>query len=331
MLRVRQAAKFLGKSGIDFLITLLLYFLFRVTGHTVLAVLAWIALIPPGIIIVIRLLRFLQRNALWSVRNRLLFAYGLMGVLPIILLFLLVGLGTWAAINELAIYLATSELNRRLASLNGAIDAVRTLPPNYRDYAAPEIVKGFSHTFPKLSLYITDASGEHRYPPTARELHVPAEWGNTNGLLVLDHHFYGWAHYKSGNQEITALAPLSDEMIENLVPHLGAISLFEDPKEKNPSGKPLGDEAAAAGSFKETVFGTPSNPDVKFSATGPPHTTPAARVSFRCPDVVAGDVAPSPPGRAEPDVRRGDLDLLAPFGGIGQHLHRYGIPARRSV
>ena len=46
---------------------------------------------------------------------------------------------------------------------------------------------------------------------------------------------------------MVALAPLSDEMIENLVPNLGAISLFESPKDVQ-----RGVDPAAAGSFRAT-------------------------------------------------------------------------------
>ena len=112
--RVRQVAKFLGKSGIDFLVTLLFYLAFYFTGHGALAFLAFLALIPPAIILVFRGLRYVQRNSLWSLRNRLLFVYGLIGFLPMLLLFVLAGLGAWALMNELAIYLARSALDRRL-------------------------------------------------------------------------------------------------------------------------------------------------------------------------------------------------------------------------
>jgi len=264
MLRLKEVAKFLGKSGIDFLITLGLYFLFRVTHHNALALVAWLALIPPGFIILFRILRFAHRNALWSVRNRLIFAYGLMGVLPVVLLFTLVALGAWAMLNELAIYLASSELDRRIGSLNAAIDAVRGFPLDRRAIAAAEIEHGFSHEFPNLRLYLNDASGQHRYPPDSPALNIPSGWQNVNGLLVLDHHFYGWAHYSGNGEEIAALAPLSDETVENLVPHLGAISLFENPDEKGVGGQP-----AAAGSFRETVVGSSSNPDVKFNFDNP--------------------------------------------------------------
>ncbi|MBV8570914.1 MAG: PP2C family protein-serine/threonine phosphatase [Acidobacteriaceae bacterium] len=287
MSRLRQVAKFLGKSGIDFLITLALYFIFHWTRHGLLALLAWLALIPPAIIILVRVFRYIKRNALWSVRNRLLFAYGLMGILPILLLFILVGLGSWALINELAIYLASSELNRRLESLTEAVQLIRDLPPNSLMSAAPEIEKGFSHAFPHLALYVFDKTGQHRFPPDSPVLNVPPGWQNVHGLLVFDHRFYGWAHYTGSDREITVLAPISDETVENLVPNLGEISLLEGPEESKAEGGDL----ASAGSFRSIDTGSAKNPDVKFTVSdssmgvtpAPGKHLPPAAFSFDIP------------------------------------------------
>jgi hypothetical protein len=108
MSRVRQAAKILGKSGIVFLILLVLYFIFSLSGHGVLAAFMFLALLPPTAILIFRGFRWVKQHSLWSLRNRLLVVYGLIGVLPILLLFTLVGRGIWALTDELAIYLATS-------------------------------------------------------------------------------------------------------------------------------------------------------------------------------------------------------------------------------
>jgi phosphoserine phosphatase RsbU/P len=229
MPRVREITRWLGKSGISFLVALALFFLFRFTDLGLLAFLDALVLIVLGAILIVRALRVIQRHSLWSVRNRLLFVYSLIGVLPILLLFVLVGLGAWALINELAIYLASSALDRRIDSVQGAVDALHKLPPNSRAAAAPEIAKAFCQTFPGFRLYLRDETGAHKYPPDSPPLQVPPEWKDVQGLLVLDSHFYGWAHYIDSTKEITAVAPLTDAMVENLVPHLGIIALVETP------------------------------------------------------------------------------------------------------
>ncbi len=261
MSRVREVARRLGKTGIAFLIALLLCVVFYFTGHGELLALDVLALIPLVAIVGFRALRSLRRNSLWSVRNRLLFVYGLFGVLPILLLFALVGLGAWALMNELAIYLASSALDRRLDSVNSAVEALRDMPATQRPYAAPEIIKAFGHALPGITFYVKDETGDHRYPPEAPPLDVPPGWKNVDGLLVLNSHFYGWAHFIDSKEEITALAPLSNEMVENLVPHLGVIALVETHEKHN------NEVPASAGSLNITDNSNKSSkhPDLKFT------------------------------------------------------------------
>ena len=101
--RLRKITQTLGAVGITFLITLALALLFYFTGQGGLLFIDILVLIPFAIILTVR---YAKRRPLWSLRNRLLFVYGLFGVLPVLLLFVLFGLATWAVTSELAIYLA---------------------------------------------------------------------------------------------------------------------------------------------------------------------------------------------------------------------------------
>src|SRR5580658_9291817 len=132
MTAVRQALARLGKSGIAFLLTLALYSAFYLTERVVQAFFTLFLLVPLGAIVTFRALRYVQRHSLWSVRNRLLFVYGLIGVLPILLLLALAALSFWGLTNDLAIYLATSALERKLDPLNGAVDGLSRLSPEQR-------------------------------------------------------------------------------------------------------------------------------------------------------------------------------------------------------
>src|SRR5947209_18215740 len=104
MFEVRQIARRLGKTGIIFLIALLLYPIFYFLGWTALLVIDFLVMAPVGSFLVFRGLRFIQRNALWSLRNRLLCVYGLLGFLPIVLLICMSLLTGWTLMSELAIY-----------------------------------------------------------------------------------------------------------------------------------------------------------------------------------------------------------------------------------
>jgi sigma-B regulation protein RsbU (phosphoserine phosphatase) len=260
----RQAAKQLGISGTAFVVVLALFVLFYFIGKGTWAFLCALVLFPLVCILLFRGFRLLQRHGLWSVRNRLLLVYGLIGVLPLFLVVVLIGLGAWAFTTELAIYLANSALDRRLSTIEYCVEGLRRLPRDQQLTDAPEVLKNFTGPLPGLRVYIVDANGQHSFPSDSPALRLPPGWKNVHGLLVLDGRFYGWAHYSGEGQEIAALAPLSNDLVENLVPNLGAISLFEDPKDKQTGGRP-----ASAGSLQATDTGTESNPDFKVGFTEP--------------------------------------------------------------
>src|SRR5579875_3799003 len=260
MSRVRQLVKQLGKSGTAFVILVALWVIFYLTGQDAAMVLSFLALIPLAAILAFRAFRFARHHTLWSVGNRLLFVYGLFGVLPLLLLFALVGLGAWALMDELAIYLASSALDRYIEGIKSSVETVRQLPVNQRPLAVPEVAKAFQHSYPGRGLELKDADGEHQYPLGTPPLNVPSGWGNVDGLLVMKGRFYGWAHYKDSNQEITSVVPLSDETVEDLVPHLGAIALFEASEKSRHN-----DRFATAGALSVRDGGTAYNPDFKIS------------------------------------------------------------------
>jgi sigma-B regulation protein RsbU (phosphoserine phosphatase) len=227
MIAYRPLLRRLGKSGIAFLLALAIYTALYLSGRMVLAFLSLFVLFPLGAVLAFRGVRFVQRHSLWSVRNRLLFVYGLMGVLPILLLFVLVGLSIWGLTNDLAIYLATAALERKLDPLAGTVDALTHEPVNKRALVAAEMTEAFGKTFPGIAFYVNDESGEHRYPPDSAELKLDSRWKNADGLLFWRERFYGWALRADGETQVSVLAPLSDELVENLVPNLGTISLIE--------------------------------------------------------------------------------------------------------
>jgi phosphoserine phosphatase RsbU/P len=272
---LRLTLKRLGKSGIDFVITLAFYALFYFTGHAILATVCFLALIPPAIILLIRGVRYVKQHSLWSVRNRLLFVYGLFGFVPLMLLFLLVVLSAWALMSELAIYLASSALDRRIEAVRDAADFLHTVPVAQRPEAAEHLLGAHTQEFPGVAIYLNDETGEHRFPPSSPPLRLPPGWKTVNGLLFDNGRFYAWAHVlENKQQQITLLAPLSDQTISNLVPHLGVIALVE-PGDREKHKPPI-----AAGAVHVDVndnskdegltFITPDNPDLSHTGRVPP-------------------------------------------------------------
>src|SRR5436305_499916 len=211
MQRVREAVKRLGISGTVSVVGLGLFIIFYLTGYGRAALLDALVIIPFAILFAIRGFLQIKRHSLWSLRNRLLLTYGLFGVLPLILVFTLVGLGSWALMNELAIYLASSALDRRIDSINSAVETIRRIPSSERLMAAPHIQEAFNASFPGLMIYIKDASGLYKFPPDAPAVTIPSAWKTTRGLLVSGGHFFGWSHYADPNLVISVIAPLTNQ------------------------------------------------------------------------------------------------------------------------
>jgi sigma-B regulation protein RsbU (phosphoserine phosphatase) len=234
-IELRKIAKQLGKSGIAFFAAVLVYGIAYVFGWAVLLAFAALTVIVLGVWQAVRLLRFVLKHSLWSLRNRLLFVYTLIGVLPIVLILVLAGLGAWAFMSELAVYLANSELDRRSGTVAREVTVFEDIPAEARAYASQKIIDSErDQGLPGLELEVKDQTGTHDYPQSAPPLNTPIGWGNVHGLLYRDGGFYAWAHEFHNGQEITAMAPLSNSLIANLVPHLGEIALIESHGKSHP-------------------------------------------------------------------------------------------------
>ncbi len=294
---LRQVARRLGKSGIASVAFLLAFILFYLTGKTGWAALCVLPLLPLGAFVAFRVFRAFQRRGLWSVRNRLLFVYGLIGVLPLLLVFILLGLGTWAVTNELAIYLATSALDQRVKSLQHLVETVHRLPADQQAYAAPEILMSTRMSFPGLRLYIDDKTGSHRFPADCPEVHLSHNWKNVNGLAVVNGQFFNMAHFSGDGEDITALAPLSDSVIENLVPDLGSISLIEVEDDKT-------SQHAESGALRFTKVAVPKG------------QRPEYRLGFND----SGDTQPGTGLHLPPAAFRFDIPVLWPATLTHYHL-----------
>ncbi|HXE13104.1 MAG TPA: PP2C family protein-serine/threonine phosphatase [Bryobacteraceae bacterium] len=224
----RRGIQRLGVVGLLFLASLLGFIVLYWTGWSGLSlVIDTIVLCVTGIWVFVRLVRYVSRHSLWSLRSRLLTVYALIGILPIALILVLVGLGLWSLTSELAIYLASSALDRRLSTVRSAAEYLDHTPPEKRKTAAPELLKAFNVHFPGLCFYTDDATGKHSYPEGTPDLNLLPGWKDVTGLIERDGKFYGWAHIVRGDETVTAMAPVTDDFIGDLVPNLGQITLTD--------------------------------------------------------------------------------------------------------
>jgi phosphoserine phosphatase RsbU/P len=224
---LRRLRKRIGITGIVTVLLLVLAPLFWIGKHFGWFSLDILLLIPFGFIAAVRLLRYLLRTILWSLRNRLLVVYVLIGILPIFLILVLVGASAWALTSELAIYVATSALDRQLAIIADTADVLHNLPAGQRQAAIPKMLELMRTRAPDVVISVKDSTGVHRYPPGAPQTRFASGWKSARGLVALDGDFYGWAHLVEEGEEITVIRPLTPEFLSNLVPTLGVIRLYE--------------------------------------------------------------------------------------------------------
>src|SRR5215217_7363730 len=72
-----------------------------------------LAVVLVGLLALFGLIRRTVRGAIWRLRNRLIAAYLLIAVVPVVLILLLVGLAGYAVLGQMAVYLVNTELRQR--------------------------------------------------------------------------------------------------------------------------------------------------------------------------------------------------------------------------
>ena len=214
----------LGATGIAFLVLESAYLLLYLTGAAPgLASLFAVAGFAVGLVALIRVLRRSIRKAIWRLRNRLVAAYLLIAVVPVVLILTLAGIAAWAVIGQMAVYMVDNELSRRITFLSGSVMGLRMPdgdPAAYITRMAPLI----ETRFPTFEVLIQGKT-ETRYPPQSDLKPPPENWQQANGLVVKNSRVYAWVHERWGSNTITLTAPLTHELLTRLIPGLGDVDL----------------------------------------------------------------------------------------------------------
>jgi sigma-B regulation protein RsbU (phosphoserine phosphatase) len=225
--RVQAFFRVLGRVGIAFLVLLVVYLVAASSAtRPIFTLLLLLALIVTGFWLAIRVLRIVGRQATWRLRNRLLVTYLFIAVVPVLLLVTLAGAGVYFLSDQLAVYLVTSELDRRIDGLRTAADSiVRTVAP-----ARPALIERmtelfYKDTYPGLEIVLRDSGKLFRYPSNGTLPPPPAGWQPISGVLLRDGQFYSWCHARTDAGDVTVTAPLTREYLARLVPHLGLVDI----------------------------------------------------------------------------------------------------------
>jgi sigma-B regulation protein RsbU (phosphoserine phosphatase) len=228
-------------GGLDktFLLCVLAYAVVAVVGRTPFAQsLLALAAVLTGLLALFQLARRTIRTAIWRLRNRLIAAYLLIAVVPVILILTLVGLAGYAVIGQMAVYLVNTELRHREDTLMRQAVGLAQFPVGQPERGLNRFVAVVGNSWPSFELLAT-GERELRYPPTGTLIHPPDVWPKRAHELVLrregrDLRLYAWAHVSVNGEQVTVLAPITHDLLAALVPGLGDVNfvpLMEHPRQ----------------------------------------------------------------------------------------------------
>ena len=214
-----------GRAEKAFLVFAAAWALLHFTGITpALEILAALAAMIVGGLVLYKLARRSLLAIIWRLRNRLIVAYLFIAVVPIVLMLLLMGGTSYAVVGQMAVYLVNTELNSRMRALTFPAEAIARAPSPSPEQAVRRFEPILRRNFPDFELLATGAQS-FRYPPDSKLEQPPKEWKHASGLVVRKeggkNRLYAWAHAEENGNEVTILAPITHELLTGLVPGIG--------------------------------------------------------------------------------------------------------------
>jgi phosphoserine phosphatase RsbU/P len=172
------------------------------------------------------LFRSMRAAAIWRLRNRLMVTYVFVGAVPILLLLALTFFGAWIVVGQVATYLATSEIHRRALLLENPARYLALAPANVRSEIVKEMAPLLKDRAPGFQILVT-GDQTLRYPADNKLEPAPPGWNNYTGVVLKDGQYFCMALQRNGKVQALLLAPLNQQVLEKLVPGVGALSLHD--------------------------------------------------------------------------------------------------------
>lgn len=222
------AWKAIGGVERAFLLVVCLYLVLRLSGTASFAQsLAAFAVFILGLVTAFRLARRGMRKAIWRLRNRLMVAYVFIAVVPVVLILSLVAIAAWAVIGQMAVYLVTTELAHREASLLRQAEALARVPVRDPESTLPRFATMTRNSFPQFQLVMTGRENLE-WPAGSTLAHRPEQSRRAAGLVLRrdgnQAALFAWAHAHEDGSDVTIAAPVTQEVLSELVPGLGDVS-----------------------------------------------------------------------------------------------------------
>lgn len=224
---LKGAWNVLGKADKTFLFALAAYLIsgWLVPGSPARLFLLF-ALIAAAAWTTVKWMRIGTRKAIWRLRNRLLVAYLYIAVVPVLLIGIFLVFGTGALVRQVAVYLVSSEFDRRAEELEQATQSLAMAPPFQRDRTWERTRSLLDQRLPGLQVVIEER-GVTQFSPDPVLEPPPDGWGETGGAVVRNGMLYIWARAISGETQVTTLAPLTHTLLNDLAPGVGEVTILD--------------------------------------------------------------------------------------------------------
>ncbi|HMC61668.1 MAG TPA: SpoIIE family protein phosphatase, partial [Candidatus Solibacter sp.] len=182
-----------------------------------------------GGVTVYKLVRRSMRAIIWRLRNRLIVAYLFIAVVPIVLIVLLVAGTSYVVVGQMAVYLVNTALNSHVRALTFPADAMSRVPASSAETAMKRYGPGLQRNFPNFEMLVT-GDLNFRYPPDSALEQPPKEWKHASGLVIRKKdgkdQLCAWAHAGENGNEVTIVAPVTHELLTELVQGIGAVNVM---------------------------------------------------------------------------------------------------------
>jgi phosphoserine phosphatase RsbU/P len=168
-----------------------------------------------------------KSRVIWRLRNRLIVTYLFMGAVPIVLILALAYCGAWIVVGQVATYLVASELGRRAAVLENPARFLTQAPAGVRADIIKQMAPLLRGRAPGFEVAITGGGDQTFHYPPESTLEAPSpEWNNYTGIVFKDGLYYCMALFRTAQTRAVMLAPLTPAVLTNLVPGIGALSIY---------------------------------------------------------------------------------------------------------
>jgi sigma-B regulation protein RsbU (phosphoserine phosphatase) len=184
-----------------------------------------VVLVVMGMALGFRILTRATRKSIWRLRNRLYVTWMFIGVVPIVLGLVLAATGIYIAAGQIAVFLVSSELDRRAASLATPARILSRVRPADRAAIAQQMWGFLSERMHGVELTVIDSDRASQppahYPPDSTLEAPPGDAKDYKGFVLRKGRYYSAAIAKTGGVTALALAPIDAEVLRDIIPGLG--------------------------------------------------------------------------------------------------------------